>query len=99
MKITRSELKTLIMETKGFTPAYDDDESLAGGQKKNLPDALQKGIIDAKVDESEENEIEESKMKITRTQLKNLIREELLSEITDDSWVWSDNDFLLDRDD
>ena len=79
MKITRRQLRRIIREAKGSTKKYDDDSALRGGQSK-LPDGLQKGIIDKTVEDREEHEEEERKEKnesvrITRRQLRRIIRE------------------------
>lgn len=44
MKITRKQLRKIIIEEAKSTPAYDDDPALSGGQT-GLPDSLQKAII------------------------------------------------------
>jgi hypothetical protein len=73
----------MIREAAAFTPMYDNSKKLKGKQRTGLPDVVQKGIISSKNEdinedddlENESTEIEESKMKITRTQLKELIKE------------------------
>ena len=83
MKITRIQLIQMIREAAAFTPKYDNNKKLKGKQRTGLPDVVQKGIISSKNEdinedddlENESTEIEESKMKITRTQLKELIKE------------------------
>ena len=50
MMITRRQLNKLIRESqKGSTKKYDDDSALTGDQDE-LPDGLQKGIIDKEVE-------------------------------------------------
>ena len=83
MKITRIQLIQMIREAAAFTPKYDNNKKLKGKQRTGLPDVVQKGIISSKNEdinedddlENESTEIEESKMKITRTQLKELVKE------------------------
>ena len=58
----------------GMTPAYDDDPALVGGQKTKLPDALQKAIIKKKSDKTSQQE--NRTMRITKRQLRRIIREE-----------------------
>jgi len=57
-----------------MTPAYDDDPALKGGQKTELPDALQKAIIKKKTGKSPQQE--NRTMRITKRQLRRIIREE-----------------------
>ena len=57
-----------------MTPAYDDDPALVGGQKTKLPDALQKAIIKKKTDKTSQQE--NRTMRITKRQLRRIIREE-----------------------
>lgn len=59
-----NELNQLLMKKFGIlkedkTSKYDDDPKLKGGQK-DLPDALQKGIINSTNEELNEEEIEEA---------------------------------------
>ena len=89
MKITKRQLRRIIREAEGSTKKYDDDSALKGDQSK-LPDGLQKGIIDKTVEDREEREEEEREeknesMRITRLQLRRLIREALLLEQIDSS--------------
>jgi hypothetical protein len=65
-----------IAEAEGSTEKYDTDSALKGGQSK-LPDGLQKGIIDKAIEDREDREEEEKNesMKITKRQLKRIIRE------------------------
>jgi len=73
----------MIREAAAFTPKYDNNKKLKGKQRTGLPDVVQKGIISSKNEdinedddlENESTETEESKMKITRTQLKELVKE------------------------
>ena len=69
-----------MAEAEGSTKKYDDDSALKGAQSK-LPDRLQKGIIDKTVGDREEYEEEERQernesMKITKRQLRRIIKEE-----------------------
>ena len=81
MKITKRQLRRIIKEAKGSTEKYDDDSALRGDQDE-LPDALQKGIIDKAVEDREEREEEEKNesLSITKNQLRKIIRESLLTE-------------------
>jgi len=58
MKITKKQLRRIIREESGSTPKYDDDSALRGDQSE-LPDGLQKGIIDKTVEDREEAESKE----------------------------------------
>ena len=53
MKITRAQLRRIIREEAKSTEKYDDDPALKGDQDE-VPDQLQKGIIDKA--EKEKNE-------------------------------------------
>lgn len=80
MKITKRQLRRIIREAEGSTKKYDDDSALKGGQSR-LHDKLQKAIIDKTVEDREEREEEEREeknesMKITKRQLKRIIKEE-----------------------
>lgn len=78
MELTKKDLLRIIREeaTKS-TEKYNDDSALKGDQDE-LPDALQKGIIDKAVDDKEKNE---SMIRITRKQFIKMLREEMaLSE-------------------
>ena len=58
MRITKGQLRRIIWEeTVKSTKKYDDDSALKGDQDE-LPDALQKGIIDKSVEDREEDEEE-----------------------------------------
>jgi len=72
MELTRKQLIRIIREeaTKS-TKKYDDDPALKGDQDE-LPDALQKGIID-----KEEEEKNESMIRVTRKQFIKMLREEM----------------------
>jgi len=74
MKITKKQLQRIIREAEGSTKKYDDDSALRGKQS-DLPDALQKGIIDKTVEDREEAEEEEKNESLRRN-----IRE-IMSEI------------------
>jgi hypothetical protein len=55
MRITKRQLTKLIREAQGGdTEKYDDDSALTGDQDE-LPDGLQKGIIDKTVEDREES--------------------------------------------
>ena len=74
MRITKRHLRRIIREEQAkVTKKYDDDSALTGDQDE-LPDALQKGIID-KVSGQRKKEKNES-MRITKRQLRRIIREE-----------------------
>lgn len=84
MKITKRQLRKLVREAGGDTGKYDSDSALKGDQDK-LPDGLQKAIIDKTVDDREEHEEEERQEKnesvrVTRRQLRNIIRESISSD-------------------
>ena len=56
MRITKRQLRRIIREEVAkSTEKYDDDSALKGDQDE-LPDALQKGIIDKTVEDREEEE-------------------------------------------
>jgi hypothetical protein len=79
MKITKRQLRRIIREVEDSTKKYDDDSALKGGQNK-LPDGLQKGIIDKSVEdretrEEEEREEKNESIRVTRRQLRRIIRE------------------------
>jgi hypothetical protein len=102
MRITRRQIRQIIREEAKSTKKYDDDSALKGDQDE-LPDALQKGIIDKTVDEREEEEKkDESLMRITKRQLRAIIREaveeildaEETSEIEPEEDVWSGGENL-----
>jgi hypothetical protein len=90
MRISKRQLRILIREVKGSTKKYDEDSALKGGQS-NLPDALQKGIIDKAVEDREDREEEDREernesVKITKRHLRRIVKEELagVSEEGDD---------------
>jgi len=71
IKITKRQLRRIIREeSKGSTKKYDDDSALHGDQDE-LPDALQKGIIDKVVTDREE-ETNES-FRIIKRRLRRII--------------------------
>ena len=72
MKITKRHLRRIIREEAGSTSKYDDDSALKGDQSE-LPDSLQKGIIDKTVEDREEAESKEA------NEVRRLIRS-ILSE-------------------
>jgi hypothetical protein len=88
MRITKRQLRRIIREeNKGSTEKYDDDSALRGDQDE-LPDALQKGIIDKTIEDREADESEkknESRMKITKRHLRKIIREEQLRALNESS--------------
>jgi hypothetical protein len=74
MKITKHQLRSIIREEAAkSTKKYDDDSALAGDQDE-LPDALQKGIIDKTVDDRKKKK-NESMKRITKRRLRKAIRE------------------------
>ena len=82
LQLSKAELLQIIREEAvKSTEKYDDDSALKGDQDE-LPDALQKGIIDkAKKNELDEydeyDEIDESMIRITREDFINMLREEI----------------------
>ena len=74
MQISKKQLLQIIKEeaTKS-TKKYDDDSALKGDQDE-LPDALQKGIIDKTVEDRDKNE---SMIRVTREQFIKMLREEM----------------------
>ena len=82
MKITKRDLLRVIREEAAkSTKKYDDAKELKGDQDE-LPDALQKGIIDkAKKEKKNEmdemEEMDESVIRFTRKELAQIIKEEL----------------------
>jgi hypothetical protein len=102
MRITKRQLRRIIREEAKSTKEYDDDSALKGNQDE-LPDALQKGIIDKTVEDREEEEKkDESLVRVTKRQLRAIIREaveeildaEDLSEIEPEEDVWSGGENL-----
>lgn len=76
MKITRRQLKMLIREKANSTAKYDKDPALKGDQDE-LPDQLQKAIID----KADEEDVSESRtVKITREHIRKIIKKGLLKE-------------------
>ena len=74
MHLTKRELLRIIREEAAkSTKKYDDDSALKGDQDE-LPDELQKGIIDKTVEDREKNE---SMIRFTRRQLVKMLREEI----------------------
>ena len=75
MHISKRDLLRIIREEAAkSTKKYDDDSALKGDQDE-LPDELQKGIIDKAVDDREEKS--ESTIRFTRKQLLKILREEM----------------------
>ena len=71
MQLTKKQLLQIIREEAvKSTKKYDDDPALKGDQDE-LPDALQKGIID------KEEEKNESMIRITRKEFIKMLREEM----------------------
>ena len=74
MQLSKKDLLRIIREEAAkSTEEYDDDSALKGDQDE-LPDALQKGIIDKTVEDREKNE---STIRFTRKQLLKILREEM----------------------
>jgi len=85
MRITKRQLKRIIREEAAkSTNKYDDDSALKGDQSE-LPDGLQKGIIDKTVEDREEAE-DEKKNEVRRL-VRQMLREELTQAVTDDDFV------------
>ena len=78
LQLTKAELLQIIREEAvKSTKKYDDAKELKGDQDE-LPDALQKGIIDkAKKEKNEMDEMEESLIRISRKDFVKMIREEM----------------------
>ncbi len=75
MQLSKKELLRIIREEAAkSTKKYDDDSALKGDQDE-LPDALQKGIIDKTVEDREEKN--ESTIRITRADFIKMLREEI----------------------
>jgi len=75
MQLSKKELLRIIREEAAkSTKKYDDDSALKGDQDE-LPDALQKGIIDKTVEDREEKN--ESTIRITRAEFIKMLREEI----------------------
>lgn len=73
MRISKRQLLRIIREEAvKQTEKYDDDPALKGDQDE-LPDNLQKGIIDKEEEEEEKNE----SIKLTRRQLRKMIQEQM----------------------
>jgi hypothetical protein len=81
MRISKRQLIRIIREEKAkSTKKYDDDSALKGGQSE-LPDPVQKGIIDKTTEEREEEEKKDETMRIRYNHLRKIIREAILSEV------------------
>ena len=75
MNISKRDLLRIIREEAAkSTEKYDDDSALKGDQDE-LPDELQKGIIDKTVEDREKKD--ESTIRFTRKQLLKILREEM----------------------
>jgi ribosome recycling factor len=92
MRSLAEELEHEIEEADDdMTPAYDEHPTLVGKQKTKLPDALQAAIIKKKTGKSPQRE--NRTMKITKRQLRRIIREEkekMLSEMNPDGTISAD---------
>ena len=67
MKVTKRQLRRIIWEEAAKdTKKYDDDSALKGDQDE-LPDNLQKAIIDKEVEEEEAEEEESEKSSNNQT--------------------------------
>ena len=85
MKLTKRQLKRIIREeTAKVTKQYDDDSALRGDQSE-LPDSLQKGIIDKTVEDREE--AEDKKKNEVRRLVRQMLREELTQAVTDNEFA------------
>jgi hypothetical protein len=101
MKITKRKLRKIIREEAAATKKYDDDSALKGDQDE-LPDGLQKGIIDKTVDEREKEEKKDESYSMTLTQLRRIVREAVAeqldaehpSDVEPEEDVWSGFDNL-----
>ena len=84
MELTKKQLLKIIREEAAkSTKKYDDAKELTGDQDE-LPDALQKGIIDKKKNETDEmqetdetDEMQESMIRISRKDFIKMLREEM----------------------
>jgi len=75
MHISKRDLLRIIKEEAAkSTKKYNDDSALKGDQDE-LPDELQKGIIDKAVEDREEKD--ESTIRFTRGQLLKILHEEM----------------------
>ena len=75
MQVSKKILLQIIREEAAkSTKKYDDDSALKGDQDE-LPDELQKGIIDKAVEDREEKS--ESLIRVTRKQIVKMLREEM----------------------
>jgi hypothetical protein len=75
MQVSKKMLLRIIREEAAkSTKKYDDDSALKGDQDE-LPDELQKGIIDKAVEDREEKS--ESMIRVTRKQFVKMLREEM----------------------
>ena len=75
MKITKKALLQIIQEEAAkSTKKYNDDSALKGDQDE-LPDELQKGIIDKAVEDRDEKK--ESVIRFTRSQLRQIMLQEI----------------------
>ena len=75
MQISKKVLLQIIREEAAkSTKKYDDDSALKGDQDE-LPDDLQKGIIDKAVEDREESN--EAMIRVTKKQFIKMLREEM----------------------
>ena len=77
MRITKRQLRRIIWEEAAKdTKKYDDDSALKGDQDE-LPDNLQKAIIDKEVEEEEAEDKKKSEArKLSKRGLRKMIQEE-----------------------
>ena len=85
MRSLVKELEHEIEEADRVTPDYDNDPALVGGQDE-LPDALQRAIIKKKTGKSPQQE--NRAMKITKGQLRRIIREGFGYRNISDEYYW-----------
>ena len=94
MGITKKQIRRIVREAAASTKKYDDNKHLKGDQDE-LPDALQKGIID-KAEDEDSNEKNESKTFI-KNRIRKIIREEI--EQGEYDLETEDIDLLIDQED
>ena len=78
MTISRMRLRRIIREEAKSTPKYDEDKHLTPKQGKELPDAMQKGIID-----KEKEKKAEEKNEALKRRLRRVLKEEMHDCIKD----------------
>jgi len=74
MKITKKRLRDIIREESNKTPKYDEDSALRGDQSE-LPDPLQKAIIDDVVEDREDAEKANEAIVRTRKMIRRMLAE------------------------